>query len=84
MTMPDVTTPAAIAAARIEALEADVDRFVGQRDKALEFISVNAARIEALEAALREIADLVDSEAGEPLDDAIAVARAALDKDDGK
>ena len=40
---------------RIAALEADVIRFVGQRDKALEFISANAHRIEALEAALREI-----------------------------
>jgi hypothetical protein len=85
MTLPDdVTTPAAIAAARIEALEADVDRFVGQRDKALEFIGVNAARIEALEAALRKITDLIDSEADDPLDDAIRIARAALNKDDGK
>ena len=39
-----------LARARIEALEADVIRFVGQRDKALEFISANARRIEALEA----------------------------------
>ena len=44
---------------RIEALEADVDRFVGQRDKALEFISANAHRIEALEAALAEAQQLV-------------------------
>ena len=36
------------------------------------------ARIEALEAALRKIADLIDSEAGEPLDDAISIALAAL------
>jgi hypothetical protein len=42
--------------ARIEALEADVDRFVGQRDKALKFIRANADRIEVLEAALRSIA----------------------------
>ena len=43
---------------RIEALEADVIRFVGQRDKALEFISTNARRIEALEAALNYVADM--------------------------
>lgn len=55
-------------AARIEALEA-----------AAELMALHA-RIEMLEAALRKIADLMDSEAGEPLDDAIAIARAALDK----
>ena len=43
-----------------------------------------ADRIEVLEAALRKIADLIDSEAGEPLDDAIAIASAALDKEAGK
>ena len=41
------------------------------------------ARIEALEAALRKIAGLVDGEAGEPLADAIEIARAAL-KEQGK
>ena len=35
-------------------------------------------RIEELEAALREIAMLFDSEADEPLDDAIRIARAAI------
>ena len=53
-----------IAADRIEALEADVDRFVGQRDKALEFISANAHRIEALEAALNYVADMTYYGAG--------------------
>ena len=52
------------AADRIEALEADVDRFVGQRDKALEFISANAHRIEALEAALNYVADMTYYGAG--------------------
>ncbi len=36
------------------------------------------AFIQELEVALRKIADLVDSEAGEPLDDAIGFANAAL------
>jgi hypothetical protein len=52
------------AADRIEALEADIDRFVGQRDKALEFISANAHRIEALEAALNYVADMTYYGAG--------------------
>ena len=39
------TTVARDYKARIEALEADVDGFVGQQDKALEFISANARRI---------------------------------------
>lgn len=37
-----------------------------------------ADEIERLRAALQKIADLNDSEADEPLDDAIAIARAAL------
>ena len=64
-----------IARIRIEALEADVDRFVGQRDKALEFIRANAHRIEALEAALREIAGRSWHPANVRLGD---IARAAL------
>ena len=35
-------------------------------------------RVEALEAALRKIADLIDSEADDPLDDAIRIASRAL------
>jgi hypothetical protein len=58
------------AAHHIEALERGVRRL--------------QARIEALEAALKKITGLVDSETGEPLDDAIEIARAALDKDIGQ
>ena len=64
---------------RIEALEADVIRFVGQRDKALEFISANAHRIEALEAALRKITEMPGT-----FIDARPVARAALEPEQDK
>jgi len=42
------------------------------------------ARIEALEAALREMADLVDVEGRRTIDHCYSIARAELDKDDGK
>ena len=46
--------------------------------KTLMWIISQQAEIERLRAALQKIADLVDSEAGEPLDDAIDIAKAAL------
>jgi hypothetical protein len=48
------------------------------REQAADKIEKLEERVEALKAALREIADLIDSEAGEPLDDAIEIAGAAL------
>ncbi len=54
---------------RIERQEAEIER--------LRAISPPEPT-EGLRAALQKIADLVDSEADEPLDDAIAIANAAL------
>ena len=67
---------------RIEALE---EQYAESRQELMKWIRNDGAdkRIEALEAALRKIAGLVDGEAGEPLADAIEIARAAL-KEQGK
>jgi len=63
---------AAIAQVEIERLSAAVDaKIIEASEMRLE--------IERLHKALQKIADLIDSEADEPLDDAIAIARAALE-----
>jgi exonuclease VII small subunit len=77
----DAISAALDKANRIEALEDRIDELEQAKQEWTEAGEIMHDRIEALEAALRKIADLIDSEAGEPLDDAIAIARAALDKD---
>lgn len=47
-------------------------------DRLLASSPANTGQEDVFRAALQKIADLIDSEAGEPLDDAIAIANAAL------
>ena len=59
----------------------DCNRWHNEMSREPHFVNYadeRASGIEALEAALRKITDLIDSEADDPLNDAIEIARAAL------
>jgi hypothetical protein len=66
--------------AKIEQLRAEAERLTKIAQTACDETFEKQTKINELRSVLQKIADLNDSEADEPLDDAIAIARAALER----
>lgn len=65
-------------ALEVERLKREVGRLRDAKRRALAVADARSKENVALRAALQKVADRIDSNAGEPLDDAIRIAEAAL------